>query len=153
MNTDSHGCRALGKHATDLKSADQWHSHLRLSVDIRVNPWLAIQNCPWLPSATEGDSFLATDEHGFTRMQSSWETRHRFEISGSVANPMRLIRENPCQSVACDSKLSVACLRPRMGTLFLATDEHGFTRMEHSWETSHRFSSPNLSGQPLATNP
>jgi len=46
-------------------------------VDIRVNPWLAIENCPWLISATdEGLFFFATDEHGFSRMKNYFRDGH-----------------------------------------------------------------------------
>jgi hypothetical protein len=46
-------------------------------VNIRVNPWLEIQTLQKLMSPLIRTVLLATDEHGFTRMQYSLNNRQQ----------------------------------------------------------------------------
>jgi hypothetical protein len=46
-------------------------------VNIRVNPWLEIQTLQEIVSPPIRTVFLATDEHGFTRMQISLKNRQQ----------------------------------------------------------------------------
>jgi hypothetical protein len=77
MNTDGHGSTTVWRKATDVEVIIGGTTLCDLSVEIRVNPWLAIQNHPRLMSSTEGNDFSATDEHGRSRICDCLADGHR----------------------------------------------------------------------------